>query len=250
MKRAAITLCAVALLGGGCAKSSTTTTAPQGPPSIVVTGIQNSVQGNVVAVAMTVSGLGVAKPEGDTSAKTAHYHVFIDREPVALGQVIPKEPGVVHTTDNPIYLRGLSVGMHTFHLVVGDGTHRRITNIDEVFRVDVKGPSVVAKAPATIPAGSALTLQLSAQGVQIVKADGDTSGKTGHYHVFVDPNFEPEEGEMMRPTVPNKIIDTAEPSVTITGLTKGEHAIWVVLSYGNHKSFDIDVMDKLTVTVT
>ena len=40
-----------------------------------------------------------------------------------------------------------------------------------------------------------------------------------------------------------------ESSTTITGLTAGEHIIWVVLGDGTHKAFDPPVMDKLTVVV-
>ena len=34
--------------------------------------------------------------------------------------------------------------------------------------------------------GNVVSLDLASTGLTIVKADGDTSGKTGHYHVFID----------------------------------------------------------------
>ncbi|HEX2063905.1 MAG TPA: hypothetical protein VHE80_05745, partial [Acidimicrobiales bacterium] len=34
--------------------------------------------------------------------------------------------------------------------------------------------------------GNVVSLELDADGVTIVKADGDDSGRTGHYHVFID----------------------------------------------------------------
>jgi hypothetical protein len=142
------------------------------------------------------------------------------------------------------------VGIHTYHIVLGDGTHKRITNVHEMVPVDVKGPSVHGMAPATVASGYDLKVKLSSEGVEIVKADGDTSGKTGHYHVLVDPTTKPVAGEIIPPAVPNRIIHTAEPSVTISGLAKGEHVIWIVLGDGTHKAFDPPVMDKKTVVVS
>src|SRR5207245_5041299 len=76
MKSAVILFCVVALVAGGCAKSSTIS-APQGPPSVLITGIQNSVQGNVVAVPVTATGINIASPDGDTSGRSGHFHVFV-----------------------------------------------------------------------------------------------------------------------------------------------------------------------------
>jgi len=259
MKRVVLPLCVVAIVAAGCAKSSdesTVATAPAsamasaGNVSLTLGPVPKTVEGNVVTIPVTVSGITIVKANGDTSGKTGHFHVFIDRQPLAVGQTIPKEPGIVHTADNPIKLYGQKVGMHTYHIVLGNGAHQRITNVEQTVSVDVKGPSVKGSAPATITSGSDLTVNLSAEGVVIVKANGDTSGKSGHYHVLVDPETTPIGGEIIPPAVPNKIIHTAESSATISGLAKGEHVIWVVLGDGTHKAFDSPVMDKLTVTVT
>jgi hypothetical protein len=266
-KRVTVWLCvvsaAVVLAGTGCAKSSdesTVATPPAsamgsampntGPVSLTLGEVPKTVNGNVVTIPVTVKGITIVKPNGDTSGKTGHFHIWIDKEPPAVGQTMPKAPGIVHTADNPIKLYGLKVGMHTFHVVLGNGAHMRITNVHEMVSVDVKGPSVKAAAPATIASGSDLKVDLSAEGVDIVKANGDTSGKSGHYHVLVDPATKPVAGEVIPAAEPNKIIHTADASTTISGLAKGEHVIWVVLGDGTHKAFDPPVMDKLTVTVT
>jgi len=265
-RRATLWLCtataAVALVAAGCAKSTDESTVATPPPSSAMASastsgvsltlgtVPKSVEGNVVTIPVTVHGISIVKANGDTSGKTGHFHVYIDREVPDVGATIPKEPGIVHTADNPIKLYGLKVGMHTFHIVLGNGAHQRITNVHEMVSVDVKGPSVKATAPATLTAGSDLKIDLSAEGVDIVKANGDTSGKTGHYHVLVDPATKPVAGEIIPPAVPNKIIHTAASSVTVSGLAKGEHVIWVVLGDGAHKAFDPPVMDKLTVTVS
>jgi hypothetical protein len=262
MRRATLwlfaTSTAVVLTAAGCAKSTDTSTVatppasamPSGPVSVTVGAVPQSVQGNVVTIPVTVKGIDIVKANGDTSGKTGHFHVFIDKEPPAVGTVIPKGPGIVHTADIPIKLYGQKVGMHAYHIVLGDGVHKRITNVHEMVSVDVKGPSVHGTAPATVASGSDLKVELSAEGVQIVKANGDTSGKTGHYHVLVDPATKPVAGEVIPAAVPNKIIHTAESSTTISGLAKGDHVIWVVLGDGTHKAFDPPVMDKLTVVVS
>jgi hypothetical protein len=267
-KRVATWLCiasaAVVLAATGCAKSSdqsTVATPPSSPAmestmpgagtvALTLGAVPKSVGGNVVTIPVTVKGITIVKANGDTSGKTGHFHIYIDKEPPAVGQYMPKAPGIVHTADNPIKLYGLKVGMHTFHIVLGDGTHKRITNVHQMVSVDVKGPSVTATAPATLTSGSDLKIDLSAEGVTIVKANGDTSGKTGHYHVLVDPATKPKAGDVIPPAVPNKIIHTAASSVTISGLTAGEHVIWVVLGDGTHKAFDPTVMDKKTVVVS
>jgi hypothetical protein len=116
-----------------------------------------------------VTGLAIVKADGDTSGATGHFHVFIDRDPVAVGQPIPKEKGIVHSAENPIKLYGLAPGQHRMTVVVGDGAHKRILgSLQKQLTVTVDGPSVTVT------------------GLQLMAANGDTSGKTGHLHLFVD----------------------------------------------------------------
>lgn len=210
----------------------------------------SSIDGNVVSMDANVEGVEIVKADGDTSAETGHFHIFIDRDPVAVGEVIPKEAGIVHTTDNPIKLYGLSVGDHTLTVVLGDGTHKRFgEDLEEQVTVDVKGPSVDGTAPATIKEGDELTVGLKAEGVEIVKADGERSEESGHFHVLVDPEAPPEAGAVIPAPEENKIVHTTEGEASIGGLESGDHTLWVVLGDGQHYAFDPPVMDKLTVTV-
>ncbi len=156
----------------------------------------------------------------------------------------------MHSTENPIRIYGLSVGEHTVTVVLGDGMHTRIVeDAEETFTVDVKGPSVQATAPATVSAGEDVTVEITSEGVEIVAADGDTSGDTGHFHLLIDPEETPKAGEVIPEAEEGKIIHTTEGSVTLSGLESGEHTIWVVLGDGVHAAFDPPVMAKLTVTV-
>lgn len=224
---------------------------PKTGATLALGSVPSSVGGNVVSLPVTVSGIKIVKADGDTSGKSGHFHVFVDSSPVAVGQTIPKERGVVHSADNPIKIFGLKPGAHTFTVVLGDGTHKRIDgSANDSVHVNVKGPSVWGSAPTSIAKGADLTVALSSEGVDIVKANGDASGKTGHFHVLVDPATPPQAGDTIPPASPGKIYHTADASVTIPGLAMGEHIIWIVLGDGNHKAFDPPVMDKLTVTVS
>ena len=242
MARSLVAACALALVAAGCMQGEEQSLEITDPPS--------SVDGNVVSLQANVKGIEIVKADGDTSGDSGHFHVFIDRDPVDVGEVIPKEPGIVHSAENPIKIYGLSEGEHTLTIVIGDGTHKRIDeNLEEEVTVDVKGPSVDGSAPATIKEGDDLTVGLKWEGVEIVKADGKRSKDTGHLHVIVDPKTTPEGGDAIGAPVENKVIHTTENEVVVSGLTKGEHTLWVVLGDGQHYAFDPPVMDKLTVTV-
>jgi len=210
----------------------------------------DSVEGNVVSLPVDIEGIEIVPPDGDDSGDSGHFHVFIDREPVEVGEVVAREAGIVHSAENPIKLYGLSPGSHEFTVVLGDGTHTRIEeDVEDSVTVDVEGPSVDATAPATIGSGDDLTVSLDAEGVEIIAADGDTSGDSGHFHVLVDPEDPPEAGGTIPAAEEGTIYHTTNPELTIEGLDDGDHVIWVVLGDGTHEAFDPAVMDRLMVTV-
>ncbi len=242
MIRGLAVLFALVLMGAACAQDPEQSIEIADPP--------DTIEGNVVSMEATVEGIEIVKADGDTSGESGHFHVFIDREAVAVGEVIPKEAGVVHTAENPIKLWGLSVGEHEATIVLGDGAHTRFgEELLETVNFEVEGPSVDGTAPATIEEGDDVTVGLKAEGVEIVKADGERSDDSGHFHVLVDPESAPEAGEVIPAPEENKVIHSAEDEVIVSGLEKGEHALWVVLGDGQHYAFAPPVMDKLTVTV-
>jgi hypothetical protein len=252
---------ALALVTAGCSKSSTS------KPSITVGNVPSTIQGNVLTIPVTVKGITIVKPNGDTSGKTGHFHIFIDKLPVKPGVVIPHAHNIVHTADDPIKIYGLTPGMHKLHIVIGDGAHIRIApSARAVVKVKVDGPSVQGLAPATILKGQALTVELRAEGVKIVAPGTETGTDEGHFHVLVDPATPPKAGESVdnmtsapeaspmsspevSPMASAMTFMTGGTSQTITGLTPGEHVIWVVLAGKDHKAWNPPVMDRLTVTV-
>lgn len=211
--------------------------------------VPDKVEGNVVSLPVDVEGLELVKADGDKSGDTGHLHVFIDKEPVGVGDAIPQEAGIVHSADNPVLLYGLAVGEHEITVVAGNGAHERLGEVSDSVTVEVEGPSVDATAPRTIEEGDDLEIGLEAEGVEIKAPDGDDSQESGHFHVLVDPATPPKAGDTIPAAKEGEIYHSPEDSVTIKGLAKGDHTLFVVVGDGNHKAFEPAVMDKLTVTV-
>jgi Domain of unknown function (DUF4399)/Family of unknown function (DUF6130) len=244
---------ATACGGGPSKKTQSATTATTPSASTVALQIKSpapgtEVKGNVVVLDLAVEGVTIQPANGDTSGKTGHLHVFIDRAPVPVGQVIPKEPGVIHTTDNPVTVAGLTPGKHKLAVAIGDGAHRSMSHTPAEVEVTVLGPAVEATAPASAPAGQPVTIQLKATGVTIVGANGDTSGKTGHFHLFVDRL--PVAPGALIPTGDPDIIHTTETSVQLKDLAAGDHVVWVVIGDGVHRALDPPVRAKVMFSVT
>lgn len=205
------------------------------------------IDGNVVTLKLAVAGLSVVKADGDTSGRTGHVHVFVDRDPVPTGQPIPKEPGIIHTADTTVTIPGLSVGRHVFRVVLGDGVHTRLAGDGAPsVEVDVAGPSVSVRAPAKVAAGSVVALDIAVEGLDIVAADGDTSGRTGHLHVFVDRDPAAPGGAIPKEA---GIIHTTETHVEVPDLAPGDHVFWVVAGDGTHTALTPAVRATATVTV-
>lgn len=237
----------MALMLASCTREGEVETEAEPPAKQLSATAPSSVKGNIVTITIADPIVKIVKADGDTSGETGHFHVFIDREPVAKGVVIPKEPGIVHSTDSPLKLTGLTVGSHKLVLVLGDGAHQRIGAFESRFTVNVQGPAVQATVPATNPAGQPVVVSLKAEGVTIKAADGDISGSTGHFHVFIDRDPSPA-GQ----AIPKEagIIHTTEGSAKLDGLAPGEHFIWVVVGDGNHVPLaDSNVAHKVTFAV-
>lgn len=215
--------------------------------SIATPANNTTVKGNVVTLDLEATDIEIVKADGDTSGESGHFHVFIDKDPVAEGETIDVAAGIVHSTEDPLKITGLTIGKHTLTVVLGNGVHQRIGTAEDSVDITVEGPSLDATAPATLAAGQPLSIEVAVQGVQLVKADGDTSGRTGHLHALVDK--EPVAGQTITVGDP-LIVHSATSPISITGLTAGTHTIWVVLGNGNHVAFDPLVGDKLTVTVS
>ncbi len=70
------------------------------------------------------------RPAGTVETGTGHHHLFIDRDIVAEGTVIPAERGVVHlgAAQSEHTFEDLTSGAHIIVAVLGDHEHRRIVD--------------------------------------------------------------------------------------------------------------------------
>jgi hypothetical protein len=222
----------------------TTEAGPTTPPTlgrptvlaIVAPATGDQVAGNVVRLDLTSSGITIAPANGDTSGATGHYHVFVDREAVEPGEVIPVAADIVHTAQEPIVIPGLSVGPHRIVVAFGDGAHRRLGVTEAGTSFTVTGPSVDASTPPNAPAGQPVTVTVVAEGLS----------PDGHLHLFADR--EPTPTGQPVPDEPG-IIHATGLTVAVPDLAPGTHTIWVVAGDAAHVPLDPLVMDKVTVTV-
>ncbi len=65
------------------------------------------------------------RPAGVDEPNSGHLHLFIDREPTPVGEVIPNEPGIVHLgqAQTEFLLEGLEPGEHVVIAVLADYLH-------------------------------------------------------------------------------------------------------------------------------
>lgn len=205
-----------------------------------------TVQGNVVDLNLEGAGIRVVAADGDTSGRSGHYHVFIDRPPVPFGRVIPQERDIVHASTSPIRLTGLPPGPHRLAVVLGDGAHRRIGRRGPTVTVNVAGPSVRADVLPETPAGQPVVLSVRADGVSVVPPDAPAPAGAGHLDVFV--NRDPTAADQPVP-MERGIVHTGDQTIAIQDLPAGEHFVWVVLVDGQHRRVDPFVADRVTVRV-
>lgn len=100
-------------------------------------------------------------------------------------------------------------------------------------------------APPSV-VGNVVELTVASTGISIVKADGNTSGKTGHYHVFVDQQ-PVAAGTAIAKT--HQIVHSAESKIKVFGLLPGRHDVRVVLGDGTHTRIAPSAEGKATVEV-
>ncbi len=252
----ALTLAGLAFAGAACSSDTSTATRPtageaarsigDSAPLAFVNAPAPFVEGNVAVFDLRAQGVSIVAADGDTSGRSGHFHVFVDRPVPEPGAAIPKEPGILHTKDSRVTLEGLSIGPHRVSVVLGDGAHRRMGDAVLESSFTVEGPSVSVAAPANVRSGEPVPLEISVQGLRLVPADGDRSGHSGHLHLFVDRAPTPAGQPIPRE---DGIIHTTETSVSLSGLTPGEHAVWVVVGDGVHEPFGHAVRANTTFVV-
>jgi len=231
--------------GGGDASTATTvapvatTPTTKGPPTvlaIVSPAAGTEIKGNVVTLDVTSSGITITAADGDTSGHTGHYHVFVDREPVEPGEVIPVAADIIHTTADPIVITGLHVGPHRLTVIYGDGTHRRIGVTEAATSFTVLGPSVDATAPPNVAAGQPVVISVKVEGLTI----------PGDAILYAVPD--PESG-LSGDQLGEGVIQSTGTTIAVPDLAPGTHVIWVGAATPDRVPLQPPVIDKVTVTI-
>jgi hypothetical protein len=129
---AAILLSAALLItacgGEGTAGSQDTPTAlPAGVSVGIVAPKDGETIGVDVVLQVEATGIEIA-PASLGQSGAAHYHVFVDKEPVAEGEVVPSGNDIYHLTDPTLELT-LRPEEHTITVVLGDNDHRRLPGV-------------------------------------------------------------------------------------------------------------------------
>ncbi len=233
--------------GGDGAASVPTTVVEAGPPTsfgppavlaIVSPATGAVVGGNVVRLDLTSSGITIVPADGGTGSRRGHYHVFIDREPVDSGAVIPVAADIIHTADDPVVIPGLAVGPHRISVIFGDGTHRRIGLNEASTSFTIAGPGLDASAPPNISAGQPVVLQVQVTGLAV---PGDAL-----LYVLLDRDA-PPPGQPI-PDEPG-VVQSTETTITVPDVAPGTHTLWVVAGSPERVPLDPPVMDRLSLTV-
>lgn len=204
-----------------------------------------NVEGNVAELKLSGAGVKLVEPDGDTSGRTGHYVVFVDRQPVPVGGKIPEDRDVLESEKSTVEVTGLTAGRHQVSVVMADGARRRMGEHVAEAALNVKAPTLRATT-TDVEAKKPVVVDVKVEGVGIVEPDGNTSGGTGHFAVFVD-----REPTAAGAPVPAErgIVSTAQQQIVLEGLTGGEHEVWVVLVNGAGVPFDPLVADKVVVEV-
>ncbi len=239
---------ALILTAGACGSEAV---APREPskPVVKINAPKNgaTIKGNVVDLSLSAAGIQIVRADGDRSGKSGHYHIFIDRDPVEIGRPIPRnDPQIIHSAGFRVPVEGLSVGRHRFAVVLANGAHERVGETQARIAVDVAGPSVRVTAPKTARVGTGIVLSVKIEGVNLVAANGDKSGTTGHLHVFID-----RDPAVAGKPIPKEegIIHTTSTEISLQLLPRGDHTVIVVLGDGNHVPFGPPVVDRVSFTI-
>ena len=112
-------------------------------------------------------------------------------------------------------------------------------------------PSVRIKAPQNdaVAQTSTVIVELSAENVDIVPADGTQTPGQAHHHVFVDVDLSPAGLPIPAGVEGIFHMGTGDSTLIIQDITPGRHRLIAVLARGDHVPLDPWVVDTIFVTV-
>ena len=197
-------------------------------------------------------------PAGTDVANKAkgHHHIIVDGQPIAKGQVVPKDATHLHYGKGQKTAKlNLTPGKHTLTMQFADGNHisygkalSKTINV-EVVPAPAKPPKVYFVEPADgATVTSPVKLVFGLDGMTISPAGQNIPDKTmGHHHVIVNAPVVPA-GTMV-PADDTHIHFGKGQTETTMELPKGTHTLTLTLADGVHMSYGEALSHKITVTV-
>ena len=117
----------VAAVFAACGTGQSAEDQPSLPTVEIAAPTDGATVGAPVELTLTVTHLEL-RPAGTDEPNTGHHHMFINRDIVAEGEIIPAEEGVVHLGAAQTFhvFESLEPGTYTVIAVLGDHQHARI----------------------------------------------------------------------------------------------------------------------------
>jgi hypothetical protein len=96
-------------------------------PAVTAQVVGQVTAGQPFAVQLSSYGVTINDVPGDTSGRTAHYNLLIDRGMPQAGVVPHGGSGLIDTTDSRVAIPGLSTGSHDIWVVLVNGAGRTLS---------------------------------------------------------------------------------------------------------------------------
>ena len=156
-----------------------------------------------IEVVMTATGL-VVEPSGEVNDDAGHFHILVDTDFVAAGEIIPTDDLHLHYGKGQTSVSlELEPGEHTLRLQFADGLHTALEGdqytdtITVIVEAGDESPSVRFDQPADgATVTSPFEVVMAATGLT-VEPSGEVNEGAGHFHILVDTDFTLPVGEVI-----------------------------------------------------
>ena len=205
-------------------------------------------------VVMTATGL-VVEPSGEVNDDAGHFHILVDTDFVAAGEVIPTDEVHLHYGKGQTSISlELEPGEHTLRLQFADGLHTALKGdqyrdtITVLVEAGDPSPSVRFEQLADgATVTSPFEVVMAATGLT-VEPSGEVNEGAGHFHILVDTDFTPV-GEVIPTDEQNLHYGQGQTTATLE-LEPGEHTLRLQFADGLHTALEGDqYTDTITVIV-
>ena len=205
-------------------------------------------------VVMAATGL-VVEPSGEINGGAGHFHILVDTEFIAHGEVIPTDEQHLHYGKGQTAISlELAPGEHTLRLQFADGAHTALDGeayrdtITVVVKEGAAAPSVRFAEPADgATVSSSFDVAMEATGL-VVEPSGEINGGAGHFHILVDTDFI-AAGEVIPTDEQHLHYGKGQTAISLE-LAPGEHTLRLQFADGAHTALDGEAYrDTITVVV-